>query len=633
MSNKGSAKRQAAARAAAARQADAKIAQRKKAAKDAARKEQAARPAAGLDRAEQPTRPRDAVPDTLALVPADVGQRPAAGPGSALRGRDTAPVRVDTRFRADVFTRRASRTHSERGPMSIVVDLYTAVFSLAVVLTMIGSTLYAFRKDFHAGPSSILRQVIEPQYSVVPTGTAISAFTLLGLTLVISMAVRLGPMSATPAQSFWWLDLPIDRTSFLRGMLIRRSVIAFAVALVLSAPATLAFQSQLNAGLGLLAAASIGLVCVCAILVAALLQIYGGSRVISRIGVAAAVAVFASFVAEALLAAGGNPVPAFDRVWASLPTNWPQLIMGGTLWPLAVLVVLTVLLGVAVTRGLARLHAADLARSGAVIGHVSASLYFTDFNELGRALAQERRASRRGRFLGKGPHSPVGALVHAEALTFLRAPGLSVQLLVLAAAPVCVGLIAGFGNAVAVAAVIVVTGCWAAGAAGAAAKETAIVPELDALVPLGAKTTRIAHAFIPAIVLLCWTFLLFGALALLGAGGWGMLVLALISALGLAGASVRGAYRVAATSSAAPGMDMGMMPGMGGAATMIRNIFHGHDVAILSLAPVIISLFTGVVTEQLLLVQIVASGLAFLWGTWVKSGKGLADMMAPPPQK
>jgi hypothetical protein len=490
-------------------------------------------------------------------------------PAAALNG---AAVRRWTR---SATAARARTTLGER-----LSDAWGGLVTAGIGVAVAGGSLASLRERIALAGAPVTG-------TTLPASLTSAALALLALAGVVVVLARLGPVSATPAAAAWWLPLPADRRSLLRGELVRLTVAGVAVAVLLALPlvfgaAAAPTAASVLGGLGgavALAVAAVG--------GTALLQTrHRGRGVAGSAGAVAGAAAVVPAVAATLAAAGGGPVGV---PVAGTPPGWA----------LAVVAVAAAALLIQADRGLGRLDAGRLLAGGATARYAGGSLLSLDTRQLGRALAGRDRPPRRGRRFHR-VRRPWQAVVAADLAVLARGRWQLGQLAVAAAIPVVVARTEGLGALPPA----VWAGCllgWglAATAAGRAAREAHGVPELDRLFALSAAAVVRSRAVVPlvATALVCT---LSGLLLGVGTGllgSWALFGLAVAPAW--AAAALRGALRPDPDwSGPAVSTPMGVLPA-GVGATLVQGV----DVGVVGSLPLLAALVTGGPTPLLVAVQ------------------------------
>ncbi|TJY71435.1 hypothetical protein E4J89_04090 [Arthrobacter sp. CAU 1506] len=512
------------------------------------------------------------------------------------------------RFNPMAFSRAAAARHPLESRWSVFADVYQTLLGAVVLISYAGALLYGIREELLVNAGSVLtRSVISERFAQVPAQTAMAAVLLLAASGGFLLLLRLGPVSATAAQGYWWLGLPINRRRALArpaaGRMLRTALVAGLVFLPLAALAGPAHGAA-SVLLGSAAAAAVG---AALYLAAAFAQATAGKPAATRVaGIASAVGLVVLLLP--LLSGGLASFPG--QALLLLPSGWPLLVVHGSIWPLWAAAALVLVGGCSGYFLLRSLSTAELTASGSVSGHAAGALYFGDFRELERAL-DHRRVRRRFRLSLAPPSSPSAVLVRADVVAFLRSPGKVRHVAVMALAPAAVGCIAGAGSAIIMAGVLL--GCGWAAASGCAfvARAHAARPVLESLLPLAPVQARRAHAVLPAVGLAVWGLVSFGLLAVMGAGGPSLAVLGVLAGLGLAGAAMRAAFQPRPDWTRPGGSTSNLLMPAGVEASFIR----GPDFSVIAMLPALIAVVSGVVPWWLLLVQAGSSAYCLWWGT------------------
>ena len=474
-----------------------------------------------------------------------------------------APTEVLDGRRIRQLTRRSAAHRASTTLMTRVMDAWSTIASVGIGLAVLGGWLSSLRVSIATRPPTT--------GAGLPAAVTVAAASVVAVAGLVSVLDRLGPINASPAAAAWWLPLPADRRSLLRGDLVRLTGTGLVVTTATAATLSLALSDAGSAGA--VAATVLGAAATVGALVGAvvLLQTRGrGGRLAPPAG---AVAVAVSAAAMALAAA-----PALLGSIAS--GSW-GLRSPGPLGLVAATAAALLLLALA-DRGLGRLGAAQLRAVGSTSSYAAASALSLDTRELGRALAgAPRRAPRRSlRF--RRVTRPGQAIVAADLALMGRSPGQLGRLVVAAAVVVLAARTEGIDRLpVVVWAGLVLGWLAAAVAVGHPARSAQARPSLDRLFPLSARGLLAARAVTPA-VLLALVCGLSGALVGLGAGAataWAALALAAVPSW--TAATLRGAYRPELDwSGPVMSTPMGVLP-VGVGATLI----NGVDVGVLGALP------------------------------------------------
>lgn len=479
------------------------------------------------------------------------------------------------------FTRQSARRYNRARTSlpDLFVDVYVSVLALGCAVALGVSFVLALRGEFARRTTTDAGLIADPAL-VLPSQVLQVLLVFAGLAAVVVLGRRLGPLSVGGPESTWWLSLPVDRRPMVWGPFLRRTACVGAGSAVLYAPFSILSALERSALSHAFAAVTFGVLVVAGLGVAALQQ--GNPRAVGW-KLAAAVIV------------GGGALAV-----VTVPSAWT--VCTG--------LVLAVVLLVLVFPRAGFIPAAELTRGGAVSGHVGSSLYFMDSNELLRAVRTESRAAhRRGaRFFARTTRRPFTALLRADVVAFVRLHPTPTTALFWLVACGAVMIVDGGLPALAQLGVVVIAGCAAASGFGAVARKAALVPELDGLVPVNPTLVRASRAFMPAVAMVVWMVVLGAVLAVLGAAGPMLIVLAALAGVGMGAGAVRGATRPATDWSAPPvETPFGPVP-----RAQLASLLRGVDVTVLSLMPVVLTLYLGVVALPALAVQAVISAVVFL---------------------
>ncbi|WP_285241348.1 DUF6297 family protein [Pseudarthrobacter sp. MEB009] len=498
---------------------------------------------------------------------------------------------------AVAFTRAQSRTYN-RSLTSLgdaFADIYTSVLAFGCAAAMAVSFVFALRDGIEGN---------DPGRSGLVTGSPLQLpaavlwflMTYAALAGILTVARRLGPVAVTGAQGAWWLPLPVDRGPMVLPTFRRRIMWVGLGSAVGYLPFSLLTGLDLSVGAHAAAAATFGAAALTVLGAAAILQLGPqGARTGRRAG-AAVIALVLALLALLPRVAG---------------TGWPPGMPGLGAVALAVAVAAAVVVLTVALRRAGTVGSTELIRGGAVSGHAGASVFFLDANELLRSLAGEPRPAAAGRaaeLYRRPTRGPLAGLVRADIAAFLRLqPGFTAPGLWLAA---CLALMisdAGLPAPMQLA-FVAVAGCAVASGMGTVARRTALLPELDALLPLSPAQVRASRMLMPAAALALWMTVLTGTLVLLGAGGPLLVLMGALAGLGMGAGTVRGATRPAADWTLPPvDTPMGPVP-----RTQLASLLRGLDATILCLLPTGLALYLGQAFPALLAAQAVVSGAAVL---------------------
>lgn len=490
------------------------------------------------------------------------------------------------------YTRLASRDHrrARTRVRDVLLDAYATLLGAVTIGALAGGLVLAMRNEVAKAVRSgsvTGRSMIAGDWAALPDGLAATFLLFAVLVAVLVGARKLGPVAVAPAEGYWWLSLPMDRRPFLRGRLLRRMGLVWAVGAALYLPIAVISDRQVVFSGQLAGAAAFGFAAVCALLLAALRQSAGKGSL-----------PWNGFPGRSVRAAGAVGAAVLLALLSPLPGR----AAAGELWTAAALLTAVVVLWALVFARMGSIPGRELIRGGGVSGHAGAALYLMDTSELGRALASTARGvttSRARRWYARGARTPFGALLQADATAFLRMPGLwgrPVLLLLLCVAVLRTGGLQPAGLQLVI---ILLTVCGTVPALGSLARQTAITPGLDALLPLSPALVRLSRTALPAVVLAVWTAALCAALVLLGAGSPALIGLGALAGVGFGAAAVRGAYRPLPNWTVPPTETVfGPMP-----SAQTGSLAQGLDAILLAAAPLLLGLFLGYVPLVLLLAQ------------------------------
>ena len=482
------------------------------------------------------------------------------------------------------FTRRHSRAYN-RTQTSLgdaFADIYTSLVALgcaaAIAVSFVGGLRDEMTRD-----NAMAASLVAGSPLVLPAPLLWTLLTYGGLAAILAVARRLGPIAVTGAQGAWWLPLPLDRRPMVLPTFRRRLLSVGLGATLGYVPFSIVTDLAADAADHALAAATFGAASVAVLGIAALLQLGPG-------GSAPWPGRRTAGPRPACAAAGDGPLPG---------GHWPPRCWHGV-------VVLVPLL-----RRAGQVTGMELVRGGNVSGHAASAVFFLDANELLRSMAGTPRpaaGSRARRFYARRTRGPFAGLVRADVTAFLRLqPLLAVPLLWLAACLAVVVSDAGLPAWLQLV-FLLVAGCGVASGMGTVARRTALLPELDALLPLPRAAVRASRLLMPALALAAWMTLLSGALALLGAGGPLLPAMGALAGIGMGAGCLRGATRPPADWTLPPvDTPMGPVP-----RAQLSSLLRGLDVTVLSLLPVGIALFVGQALPVLVMAQAAVSLAAVL---------------------
>lgn len=527
--------------------------------------------------------PDEAVPDLVG--PDEVGEVP--------------PARSIRRF-----TTGAANARSGARIGTVLSDVYYAVVTVAISAAVALGLAQQLRLSLPPAPD-----VVAPRGLSLPTLVVVVLVGLVGV--LLSLAGRLGPVGAGGAEATWWLGLPVDRRGLLRPAARRLPLLSALVAAVLVALLDAGLLADSAARVVQVAVTS-ALVAVAVVLLAGLAQSAGVARrstalVGDLVLVAAPFAALASAVASVHL----------ERV----PT--PP-------WPFVVVLALGVGgLAVALDRRLDRVPTRTLRESGSVAGQAVGAMVSLDSRELGRALSDgTARATRRRLSRLRTARGAASALVTTDLVVLRRSTRHVVQLVVTALVPVLVCSVPQLASTAGVLLSLLVAGYVAQSATGEGSRRAEMVPALDRLLPLEARTVRRLRMVVPAGAMALWSLVVFAAVGRWAGDVTGWLALGIAATPVWAAAAVRSAYRPAPDwGKPLVSTPMGALPSGVGSV-----IARGPDVVVLGLLPLWVGLLLRTVTPVMLGFQVVCSLVAVLVASSIHQG-GLLERMLDASQE
>ncbi|MBT2586928.1 DUF6297 family protein [Arthrobacter sp. ISL-95] len=481
------------------------------------------------------------------------------------------------------FTRRSARRY-KRSRVSWgtrLVDAYSWGLGIGVSLTIAASFVLALRNEI-ANRATTTGSIIGEQWLVLPEPVLWTSMTFAALVVINNLARKLGPMSVNGAESTWWLTLPVDRRPMVLPPFIRKVALTAVGSAVIYLPFSMVTAVDRAPLEHLLASLTFGVAGAVAVVPAAVQQFaLQGPR-------------FGKTITAALLLAC-SVLPAFS----SSP------------WPTALVAVAVVGLFAMVVPRAGQVRGDELVRGGAVAGHAGASLFMMDSNEVLRALGGNRKAvdgGRAARFYARPSRGPLRALIRADLVAFVRLnPPLMPPILWLLA---CIStlLVEGGLPEFAQLAVIVIAGCATASGLGGVARKTALVPELDAMLPLHQALVRTSRTLMPCLAMSAWMAVLCGLLVLLGAADPWLMGVGALAGVGMGAGTLRAATRIPPDWTAPPvETPFGPVP-----RAQLGSLMRGLDVTILAMVPLLVALYLGYVPISVVAVQVVFSAGIFL---------------------
>ncbi|WP_026820374.1 DUF6297 family protein [Arthrobacter castelli] len=494
------------------------------------------------------------------------------------------PVAFDVRG----FTASAARAYNRRNTKFSVlfIDLYNAALAAAIVLALSGSTVYAVREQLVEAAAARQQSPVDEQWAVIPPPVLLAACSAAGLLAVLTFARRLGPVSVGRVESQWWLPLPVARRPLVAAPFTKALVLLAIAASVAYLPLSVLTLLETTVTGHVAGAAVFGILAAAAGLLAAAVQVDTGRRRRTAL----AVVVLLPAVLLPLAAASGH-------LWPLVPA---MTIAAGAWWH--------------VSPRLSGIPAAELTRGGAVTGHARSAAFLMNTNELVQALgadsgAEPPSASRyTTRLFAARPRSTAGALLQADVVAFLRVPRWWLPPLLWLLPPIAMLLAELTIPTILQLGVLLLAAGGAASSAGTVARQTAAVPGLDKLLPMGKASVACVRMAMPAVTLMVWMVLLTAILALFGIADWRLVLLGAIAGAGLAGSTLRSAYKPVPDWSQPPvDTPFGPVP-----RTQLSALTSGTDVLVVSMVPLALAVYLGQVTTVLLAIQVAASAAAWI---------------------
>lgn len=514
-------------------------------------------------------------------------------PGPDTLALDRSPQNRELASEIVRFTRRSARRY-QRSRVSWgtrFVDVYSWGLGIGVSLTIAASFVLALRNEI-ANRASTTGSIIGEQWLVLPEPVLWTAVTFAALLVINNLARKLGPMSVNGAESSWWLTLPVDRRPMVLPPFLRKVAITGAGAAVVYLPFSMVTAVDRAPLDHLLASLTFGFAGAISVILAALQQLaFIGPR---SLGMRLLGPRLGTTIAAALLLAC-SVLPALTS----------------SAWPTALLAVAAVgLLALVVPRA-GQVRGDELTRGGAVAGHAGASLFMMDSNEVLRALGGTRKKVDGGRaasYYARPAKGPLRSLIRADVVAFLRLNPPVIPPILWLTACIATLLVEGGLPEFAQLAVIVIAGCATASGLGGVARRTALVPELDAMLPLHQALVRTSRTLMPCVAMSVWMAVLCSLLALLGAGNPALIGVGALAGVGMGAGTLRAATRTPPDWTAPPvETPFGPVP-----RAQLGSVMRGLDVTILAMVPLLVALYLGYVPLSVVAVQAAFSAGIFL---------------------
>ncbi|WP_231745578.1 DUF6297 family protein [Arthrobacter sp. EpRS71] len=481
------------------------------------------------------------------------------------------------------------------------MDVYSWGLGIGVSLTIAASFVLALRNEI-ANRASTTGSIIGEQWLVLPEPVLWTAVTFAALVVINNLARKLGPMSVNGAESSWWLTLPVDRRPMVLPPFLRTVAITGAGAAVVYLPFSMVTAVDRAPLHHLLASLTFGFAGAIAVILAALQQlafIGPGSLGMRSVGLRS--------LGVRLLGPrlGATIAAALLLACSVLPA------LTSSAWPTALVAVAAVVLLALVVPRAGQVRGDELVRSGAVAGHAGASLFMMDSNEVLRALGGTRKRVDGGRaasYYARPAQGPLRSLIRADVVAFLRLNPPVIPPILWLTACIAILFVEGGLPEFAQLAVIVIAGCATASGLGGVARRTALVPELDAMLPLHQALVRTSRTLMPCVAMSVWMAVLCSLLALLGAANPALIGVGALAGVGMGAGTLRAATRTPPDWTAPPvETPFGPVP-----RAQLGSLMRGLDVTILAMVPLLVAQYLGYVPMSVNAVQAAFSAGIFL---------------------
>ena len=113
------------------------------------------------------------------------------------------------------FTRAAVRRHPARTTAESLGDAYQILLAAAVALAYAGAVLNGLLEGLLVESGTTLTRQLSSGDTQLSGAVAVRLALLCAAAAALKLFLRVGPVSATPAQAHWWLGLPVDRRKVL----------------------------------------------------------------------------------------------------------------------------------------------------------------------------------------------------------------------------------------------------------------------------------------------------------------------------------------------------------------------------------------------------------------------------------
>ncbi|ROZ64578.1 hypothetical protein EDL96_01560 [Kocuria soli] len=427
------------------------------------------------------------------------------------------------------------------------ITVYTQVFSAIVAVAAVGSVLHFSGSAY-------------PQWRMLATPFAVDTgmspwptFVLLVVTIgsVAVWVLRgVGPVSAAQADLVWGFQLPVDRRPFLerslRRAVFRASLVSFLAACTCGAagwavsgnPAAALVPASLVAPLGPL---TVGL-SVMSQTRDRSSQRWAGA--LHKVPAFVAFLVFATAVIRLMqqvlwhgdATAGGTLEKSVSGTHFLNPDLWmgatAVLTLAASWWLLRT-----------ASAHLSALSWQSLSEGAGKATMSGVAVRSLDVQDLYRSMTPHARSDARpSRLLPRRPVAPWAALARAEAVGWLRLPG--IPLLWSATCSLAVVLVAtpGLSTGLSVALTLLVLGLIAGDLVAACTRVSALNPDAEAVLPVGRMQADVARTLVPCLLMAAWGAAAVGACGLM-TGAPAVAVMGLFAGWGVGASAVAGARR------------------------------------------------------------------------------------------
>src|SRR3954469_11975237 len=138
------------------------------------------------------------------------------------------------------LTRRSAAHRADTTLMTRLMDAWSTIASVGIGLAVLGGWLASLRVSIATRPPTA--------GAGLPGTVTLAVASVVAVAGLVSLLDRLGPISASPAAAAWWLPLPADRRSLLRGELVRLTATGLTVTAVTAPTLSLALADGGSSG-------------------------------------------------------------------------------------------------------------------------------------------------------------------------------------------------------------------------------------------------------------------------------------------------------------------------------------------------------------------------------------------------